>query len=237
VLSVVDSGAAITSVVFRYKLHDMATFFPPVTASASTYTSLGSALELKTKKGQQTGIFVYFDLPNAGTTHINAHDAFSFNVTHHNKDHFSGESNSAHQMQECSGQGKCNRVSGQCSCEQGFNGDACQRTDCPSRCSGHGVCTPLSQIVLEALLTYKAYDADSSMACVCDDGWMGPQCRTKQCPSQPDPMGGSGSTGVARDGTEGPAMPCSGRGECFNGFCICHHGFLGEACEEFTTLI
>lgn len=237
VMSTVDSGAAVTGVTFRYKLHDMATFFPPTTAQGTTYTSLGSALELKTKKGEQTGIFVYFDLPSTGTLEINAKDSFAFNVTHNDGDHFSGDSNSAHQMQECSAQGKCNRRDGQCMCDRGFSGDACQRMDCPGDCGGHGVCTPLKVLASEAGYSYTGYDAEQSMTCICDDGWSGVGCQVRQCPSKADPMGGSGATGKARDGTEGPALPCSGRGACISGYCVCHHGFLGEACEEFTTLI
>ncbi len=239
-LGIMSTGAGPpVSVVFRYKLHDMDTYFPPVTATGTTYTSLGSALELKTNKGKGTGIFVYFDLTGSAATEINAKDSFSFNVSYHNSDHFSpGDHNTAHQLQECSAQGKCQRSSGQCECERGFTGAACQRTVCENDCSGHGVCTPLKQVAAMASnVEYTAYDAMTSMGCVCDDGWSGPACTERQCPSKPDPMGGSGGTGIARDGSKGPALPCSGRGECFSGTCRCHHGFIGEACEEFTTLI
>lgn len=41
---------------------------------------------------------------------------------------------------ECSDAGVCDRATGVCSCYEGHEGSACQRTTCPNDCSGHGVC-------------------------------------------------------------------------------------------------
>lgn len=36
----------------------------------------------------------------------------------------------AHALAECSNQGSCDRVTGECLCYPGFEGDACQRCTC-----------------------------------------------------------------------------------------------------------
>ena len=42
---------------------------------------------------------------------------------------------------ECSDAGVCDRSTGVCNCEEGYEGEACQRTTCgPNSCSGHGIC-------------------------------------------------------------------------------------------------
>merc|ERR1711918_148002 len=48
------------------------------------------------------------------------------------------------QYEPCSGQGTCNE--GTCECYPGFEGDACQRANCPNSCSNAGQCLPLVQI-------------------------------------------------------------------------------------------
>lgn len=52
----------------------------------------------------------------------------------------------SHSLAECSGRGKCNRESGQCECEIGYTGGACQRKACPNNCSGHGRCVSMKNM-------------------------------------------------------------------------------------------
>ncbi|KAL9181287.1 hypothetical protein ACHAXT_010092 [Thalassiosira profunda] len=46
----------------------------------------------------------------------------------------------AHNLAECSNRGKCDRNTGQCSCETMFEGSACERSKCHNDCSGRGRC-------------------------------------------------------------------------------------------------
>lgn len=45
---------------------------------------------------------------------------------------------------ECSNRGECDRATGRCKCMTGFSGTACERSNCPRGCSGHGHCRSLS---------------------------------------------------------------------------------------------
>ena len=52
----------------------------------------------------------------------------------------------AHRLEECSGRGLCD--AGKCTCEGGFEGEACERISCPGVggvCSKHGVCLDNTQ--------------------------------------------------------------------------------------------
>lgn len=51
-----------------------------------------------------------------------------------------------HRMSECSDKGWCDRVKGQCTCVDGFEGSACQRMKCPNDCSGHGRCMTMERL-------------------------------------------------------------------------------------------
>ena len=54
-----------------------------------------------------------------------------------------------HFYMECSNQGLCDRVSGICTCFDGYTGRACQRQQCPGdplECNGHGVCLSVEQM-------------------------------------------------------------------------------------------
>jgi hypothetical protein len=52
----------------------------------------------------------------------------------------------AHNLEECSGKGICNRATGTCKCSTGFTGNACQRSKCPNDCSGHGQCMSMKRL-------------------------------------------------------------------------------------------
>lgn len=52
----------------------------------------------------------------------------------------------AHALYECSNRGVCDRTSGSCTCFPGFTGAACDRSECPNDCSGHGVCVSIQQM-------------------------------------------------------------------------------------------
>ena len=61
---------------------------------------------------------------------------------------------------ECSNMGVCDRTSGQCSCREGYEGNACERLSCPGRistssdCSGRGRCISMRNLALKSLDEY-----------------------------------------------------------------------------------
>ena len=55
----------------------------------------------------------------------------------------------AHQAEECSGRGICDRRTGMCKCLSGFDGSACHRVTCPNSCNGHGFCKNIAYLALE----------------------------------------------------------------------------------------
>ncbi len=82
-------------------------------------------------------------------------------------------------------QGSCNRKTGLCECNPGFEGEACDRISCPNSCSGHGVCRFVSE-----LSTYDQYNwaARKIQGCRCDAGWQGIDCGRRICPMGDDPL-------------------------------------------------
>jgi len=138
--------------------------------------------------------------------------------------------NLAHPRVECSNKGTCDRTSGECRCFENYDGKACERTQCPNDCSGRGICMPQKTLAALAGATYTIpWDADKHMGCKCDDGYRGPDCSQKECPSGEDILGGDG----AEEGRE-----CSGRGNCnFGmGLCTCFDGYYGNRCQHQTVL-
>mmetsp|Transcript_4462 Transcript_4462/g.5785 ORF Transcript_4462/g.5785 Transcript_4462/m.5785 type:complete len:279 (+) Transcript_4462:229-1065(+) len=124
-------------------------------------------------------------------------------------------SDTAHALAECSNRGICDRGSGECTCFDGFTGDACQRMECPNDCSGHGRCLSMRQMAqlsealpLSDVTTYDGeedtvtWDEDMIYGCVCDSSWevglasgetqtpewFGPDCSLRHCPSGDDPV-------------------------------------------------
>ncbi len=85
---------------------------------------------------------------------------------------------------------------------------------CPNACSGHGHCkstTPLD--------------------CICDNGWQGPDCRERVCPTW-IPWGGKPTANDVVHTWENRAE-CANMGQCdrATGKCKCAEGFGGNACQ------
>eukprot|EP01029_Cantina_marsupialis_P032301 TRINITY_DN9728_c0_g1_i1.p1 TRINITY_DN9728_c0_g1~~TRINITY_DN9728_c0_g1_i1.p1 ORF type:complete len:668 (-),score=245.26 TRINITY_DN9728_c0_g1_i1:220-2223(-) len=109
--------------------------------------------------------------------------------------------NTAHAMTECSNKGTCDRGSGQCICQEGFTGEACERITCPDDCSNHGECLNMAQLApynevngVDTPMTYGStpnlattWDYDMMMGCKCDDGYEGYNCALRSCPTGDDP--------------------------------------------------
>jgi len=138
--------------------------------------------------------------------------------------------NSAHPEVECSNKGTCNRLTGECACYENYDGMACERTVCPSDCSGHGICMTQSALAAAAGATYTVpWDANKHMGCKCDIGYRGSDCSQKECASGDDILAGDGAS-KGRD--------CSGRGLCnfAEGLCSCFTGYYGNRCQHQTVL-
>jgi hypothetical protein len=112
--------------------------------------------------------------------------------------------NSGHDYAECSNVGICNRKTGECTCQPGYEGTACSRQSCPGygnneegmapdyyggQCSGHGVCSSLGDIAKRSYNSiYALWDKDQSTACVCDPGYHGADCHKRRCKRDLDPQ-------------------------------------------------
>ncbi|GMH66000.1 hypothetical protein TrLO_g8835 [Triparma laevis f. longispina] len=104
--------------------------------------------------------------------------------------------NNAHRMAECSNRGTCIRRTGECKCQEGFSGGACERLDCPVsvdpftseelECSGRGTCQSVELMGFHRrnhlgepapidysyhAQTNKLWDAQMLQGCVCDVYW------------------------------------------------------------------
>lgn len=99
------------------------------------------------------------------------------------------EDNSAHEYRECSNKGKCRRDRGICQCYTGYEGSACQRATCPNDCSNRGTCQTIGEMAKkDHNNVYELWDADTTMGCVCDDGYTGPDCSERLCKVGQDPL-------------------------------------------------
>lgn len=108
---------------------------------------------------------------------------------------------------ECSDKGLCDRTNGQCDCLDGYSGAACQRLECPNKCSGHGICQSSVKFAQDATISMNtdefaaeglngqygfqisynnAWDSEMSFGCKCDTGYRGPDCSMVECPTGPD---------------------------------------------------
>lgn len=114
--------------------------------------------------------------------------------------------NAAHADAECSNKGACNRATGKCACEPGFEGEACERMACPgsssltTTCNGHGRCMQMSDLAhfldVNGVTVPQSYgntpnkpstwDAAKVYGCLCDAGWQGYDCTYRVCPRGDD---------------------------------------------------
>jgi len=113
----------------------------------------------------------------------------------------------AHDYAECSGQGECDRKTGECKCNDGFTGDGCRYSACPNDCSGHGTCEFISDMQAgtatdaagRAHIQYsefvasdrslaEGWDSKKSRGCKCDPYYSGNDCSVRMCPKGNDPL-------------------------------------------------
>eukprot|EP00937_MAST-01D_sp_MAST-1D-sp2_P002943 g2943.t1 len=115
-------------------------------------------------------------------------------------------------MTECSNKGTCDPAKGECTCQLGFSGAACQIMEiCPSAvpapCNGHGYCESARQQFIDAGLREADYLAqweeganinshhawvryrygEFLHTCRCQEGYGGYDCSQVLCPSGDDP--------------------------------------------------
>merc|ERR1719352_1545278 len=104
---------------------------------------------------------------------------------------------------ECSNMGVCDRTKGECTCNIGFAGGACERMVCPGQpvCFGHGQCLSMSLLADKTELNGDAtehtygkipndpatWDHDKMYGCLCDEGYEGYDCSLRACPRGDDP--------------------------------------------------
>lgn len=111
----------------------------------------------------------------------------------------SGDDDVHETLTECSGMGECDRTTGLCSCNNGFEGISCERMSCPNDCNSNGKCVSLRQVALFndddlyfGEFAYDQWDADRIFLCVCDYGFSGRDCGNKACHHGDDPVTTSG---------------------------------------------
>ncbi len=140
-------------------------------------------------------------------------------------------------LEECSNMGTCQRTTGECRCNDGFFGSACEYMGCSgddssqSSCHGNGRCISLRELALNhkssdgtsSPINYgsdanepSTFDADRIFGCLCDDGYGGFDCALMICPTGVDPL---------TDSTE--LHECSNKGLCDHstGLCKCSAGW------------
>ena len=124
----------------------------------------------------------------------------------------------AHNLAICSNQGICSQLTGTCTCNNGFEGAACQRMSCPSNCNSVGVCLSMNSFARTKDPGYgtvyvynNIWDANMTHGCICDKGeshlsirciilcinyfycllgFSGPDCSLRDCPTGDDPFTG-----------------------------------------------
>jgi len=104
-----------------------------------------------------------------------------------------------HNLAICSNRGACDLVTGECACDPGFEGEACERLTC--ECNGHGECLSMRRFAetkdpgLGTVYSYtNNWDSDKIFGCKCDEGFTGYDCKERVCPTGDDPKTGDGTS-------------------------------------------
>lgn len=144
------------------------------------------------------------------------------------------QDDAAHDVEECSGKGLCDRKTGKCVCMNGFGGHACERTLCGEShfetCNGRGKCMTMADFGTlkdDVVGFYDAsytsiWDATKITGCVCDATAYGPHCEYLKCPSGDDPM----TTGQSNEVQE---IYCLCPGTCSGSFRVKFRGMISPS--------
>lgn len=119
---------------------------------------------------------------------------------------FASGTDLAHLPAECSNRGICDRTTGDCDCQTGFDGAACERRQCPSNCNQRGKCQSLMYHaqtkdrgqdmesypgeegeINKVYTYYSRWDSEKIFGCNCDEGFYGTDCSLQYCPTGDDP--------------------------------------------------
>ena len=151
----------------------------------------------------------------------------------------------AHAPAECSNRGLCDTSKGECTCDPGFTGAACERKTCPSQidieCNGRGTCLTMTLLAEKHKdnrgsarpFTYGAtpnnpltWDASAMTGCYCDGGWHGYDCSLKSCPTGADPLKGGNveKQAFACTTVPMPSLVASGAATTYGSFTISFRG-------------
>ena len=127
------------------------------------------------------------------------------------------KNNDHRQRIECSGQGVCERKTGQCACKPGFWGEGCRRSACPNSCSGHGTCQSI-----------KAFAEDYSHEA--DDGYVSRQFAV---PSETEVYNSKTNQmeWIAQTRNVGARYDTAWDAD-YNYGCKCDQGFRGPDCSK-----
>ena len=137
VVQVMKSSTTEHTFAWRFDSED---YFNPE-QKVETYSGSANAFPLVSPAFGATGIFLYWDPIKGGTSSFNAvaaemasGDSYTFTLAVERAVDYSlpldlGDSNTLHQLVECSGRGYCDSTAGKCTCLPGFTGEACQRSE------------------------------------------------------------------------------------------------------------